>query len=53
MEEVKNIAKERGVSRIQLSVWSDNGQARRFYESLGFEPYLVYMEKTGDKFMRL
>jgi ribosomal protein S18 acetylase RimI-like enzyme len=45
MEEVRNIAKERGVSRIQLSVWSDNAQARRFYENLGFEPYLVYMEK--------
>lgn len=47
MEEVRTIAKEKGVSRIQLSVWSDNGQARRFYESLDFETYLVYMEKRG------
>lgn len=37
-------AKERGIHRVQLSVWSDNAQAIHLYKKMGFETYMERLE---------
>lgn len=44
MEEVFRRARALGAKRVELTVWSDNAGARRFYERMGLE---VYLEKRG------
>ncbi len=41
---IKNHAKERGFSRIELNMWEFNQDALAFYEAVGFETYRRYME---------
>ena len=41
---IKNHARERGFSRIELNMWEFNQDALRFYEAVGFETYRRYME---------
>ena len=36
MEAVYDLAREKGIARIELNVWECNEGARRFYERLGF-----------------
>ena len=44
MEKVKELAKERNISRLELDVWSFNEQAIKFYDKIGFERYREYLE---------
>jgi ribosomal protein S18 acetylase RimI-like enzyme len=48
MQQVYDVAIERGVDRVWLSVWSFNIDAIRFYERLGFDVLVVRMEKLLD-----
>lgn len=41
---VKQDAKERGLSKIDLDVWEFNESAKEFYEAIGFRPYRTYLE---------
>ena len=43
MQEVKQIAKQKGISRIELNVWTFNEDAVKFYEKLGFETYRKHL----------
>jgi len=43
MQEIKNIAKEKGFSKLDLNVWNFNESAVKFYERFGFEEYRTYM----------
>lgn len=43
MQEIKNIAKEKGFSKLDLNVWNFNENAVKFYEKFGFEGYRTYM----------
>lgn len=45
---IKQFAKEKGVTRIQLDVWSDNDQAKRFYEKIGFKTVREILEIKVD-----
>ena len=46
IEYVKNFAKEQGINRIELTVWTTNNNAKSFFRKAGFEPYMenMYME---------
>lgn len=46
MDHVKNFAKEQGINRIELTVWTTNHNAKDFFRKVGFEPYMenMYME---------
>ncbi|BDS12251.1 GNAT family N-acetyltransferase [Aureispira anguillae] len=44
MEYIFNYCQEQQVSRIRLSVWSDNLQAKHFYKKMGFSNYLEHLE---------
>lgn len=41
---IREDAKQRGMDRIELSVWEFNEGALAFYESVGFKTYRRYME---------
>lgn len=43
-----NLCREKGVRRLQLSVWLDNAIAKTFYEQIGFKGYLLYMEMAVE-----
>ena len=43
MNYIRIYASERNIHRIELSVWSFNASALRFYESIGFKTYRRYM----------
>jgi len=40
IEEIKKIAKEKGLKQINLNLWTFNDKALKFYEKLGFEVYM-------------
>ena len=44
LEKIFAHAKEQGIRRVQLSVWSDNSQAIHLYEKMGFETYMQRLE---------
>lgn len=44
LEFVKQDAKERGLSKIDLDVWEFNESAKEFYDAMGFRPYRTYLE---------
>ena len=46
MHYIRDFCREKGIRRLQLSVWLDNEIAKSFYEQMGFEGYLLYMEMT-------
>ncbi len=41
---IRNIAKSRGFSRVELNMWEFNRDALAFYEAVGFSTYRRYME---------
>ena len=43
MEHVKEEAKKRGMTRIELDVWAFN-DAIRFYEAEGFKTFRTFLE---------
>jgi len=43
MEEIICFSEEKGISRIELSVWSNNINAKSFYKKMGFDTYLENM----------
>lgn len=45
---IQNLAKERGLGRIELNMWEFNEGALKFYEAIGFRTYRRYMEFTVD-----
>jgi diamine N-acetyltransferase len=58
MEWVQAEARARGAREVQLSVFTDNVRARRFYERFGFEyvgryPFMVGTHADEDLIMRL
>lgn len=44
IEFIRENAQKRGISKIELNVWSFNEGAVRFYESVGFKTYRRLME---------
>ena len=48
VETIKVHAKEKGLHRIDLNMWSFNHNALAFYEAVGFTTYRQYMEMTID-----
>ena len=46
MQEIIDLAKEMGIQRLELSVGSENLQAQRLYEKLGFEKEGVLRKYT-------
>lgn len=38
-------ARAKGFVRIELDMWTFNGNAQAFYEALGFQTYRLYMER--------
>ncbi len=48
VEFMKQHAKEKGFSRIELDVWEFNTEAREFYEAVGFTCSRRYMELPLD-----
>ena len=45
---IRELARERGLDRIELNMWEFNEGALKFYESIGFSTYRRYMEFTID-----
>lgn len=45
IQKVKELAKELGIHRIELNMWSFNIDALKFYEKNGFDTYRLYLEK--------
>lgn len=41
---IKEVAKERGLNRIELNMWEFNESALEFYEAVGFKTFRRYME---------
>lgn len=41
---IRTVAKEHGISRLDLNVWGFNEEAIAFYEAVGFQTYRRYME---------
>ncbi len=39
MQEVQNIARQKGLKRIELNMWTFNEGAYKFYEKLGYKTY--------------
>lgn len=44
LEKAKEIARERGINRLALTVWSMNSDAKRSFEQLGFSTFRERME---------
>lgn len=44
IEAVRGIAKDMGLSRIELNMWEFNRDALAFYEAVGFRTYRRYLE---------
>ena len=44
IEGAKAYAREHGVRRLELNMWSFNENALAFYESVGFSTYRLYLE---------
>lgn len=44
LEFVKQDAKQKGLSKIDLDVWEFNESAKEFYDAVGFRPYRTYLE---------
>ena len=44
VEYMKDDAKARGFTRLDLDVWAFNDDAKAFYDAAGFETYRFYME---------
>lgn len=45
LEECISRLKAKGYSRVRLSVWVENSRAIKLYDSLGFKPRVIVMEK--------
>lgn len=45
---IRELARERGLNRIELNMWEFNEGALKFYESIGFSTFRRYMEYTFD-----
>lgn len=45
MDKIEGIARERGIQKIQLDYWSNNGMAREFYEKKGYSVYREFINK--------
>lgn len=48
MNKVMEFALERNIKRIELDYWSDNENAKSFYEKMGFTPYREFVFKELD-----
>ena len=46
VEKLTIIAKRKGFNRITLNCWEFNKNAKRFYDNLGFSPYIITYEKN-------
>lgn len=44
IQKIKELAKELGLERIELNMWTFNEKALKFYENLGFKTYRRYLE---------
>ena len=44
MDFAQNLARQKGCSKLTLTVWNDNAGALRFYEGLGMTPFRTMME---------
>ncbi len=44
IQKIKELAKDLGIERIELNMWSFNDNALKFYENLGFKTYRRYLE---------
>ena len=49
MERLKQLAREKGYSRIELDVWGFNESAKRFYEASGMTPFRTFMEMNVNE----
>lgn len=45
LKHVENLAKEAGISRLEIQVYSKNLDAMRFYDRLGFTSFKQFLEK--------
>jgi ribosomal protein S18 acetylase RimI-like enzyme len=48
IEELKSLAKKRGITEARLEVFVDNQSAVKAYEKAGFQPYLLEMRMRLD-----
>ncbi|TLS52214.1 GNAT family N-acetyltransferase [Paenibacillus antri] len=46
MNKIEDIARERGIQKIQLDYWSNNVMAREFYEKKGYSVYREFIYKN-------
>ncbi|OZM56776.1 GNAT family N-acetyltransferase [Lottiidibacillus patelloidae] len=49
MEEIYQIARSKGLKRIELDYWSDNEKAKKFYEKQGFEKHREFVYKNIEE----
>ncbi|MFC0189551.1 GNAT family N-acetyltransferase [Fictibacillus aquaticus] len=43
LEHIDELARERGINKVELDYWNDNTKAKRFYEKNGFVIYREYV----------
>ena len=48
-EFIKKESIEKGFDKLELDVFAFNEGAVKFYESLGFAPYRIYMEYGNNR----
>jgi len=48
MTEASRWARGRGAVEVVLTVWTDNREAERFYETLGYEPIARVLRRSTD-----
>ena len=53
VETAKQLALSRGMTRLTLGVEPKNHPARRFYDSLGFEPFGQYQGEQGEQILAM
>ena len=46
MDKAEAWSKEKGVSKIELQLYTNNEKALQFYQSMGFNPFMFIMERT-------
>lgn len=42
---IRDFAKQQGIDKLELSVWSQNEEAKSFYKAMGFHSLIDYMRK--------